>query len=809
MAAASTMYVMDLEAAETAEVALVGGKGANLGALARLPGVRVPAGFCVTTGAFRRAAAAGLAMPDDVAAAIRAALVRHGAGAAYAVRSSATAEDAAGTSFAGLHDTFLEVTGPDAILAHVVRVWASLLTERAVAYRARHGIDASAVAMAVVVQRMVAARASGVLFTADPVSGDRTVTAIEAVPGLGEALVSGRATPDTYTVRDGAVVAATPAGSRTTLTDEQALELATLGRRVEAELGRPQDIEWCRDDDGFALVQARPITTLFPAPAGPDDGRPHVYVSVGHQQMMTDPMRPLGLSIWQLTAKPPMYEAAGRLFVDIAPRLASPGARAAIVEALGTHDPLLGDALRTIVDRGVVPAGPDPALPPPPGTGAPSPVPTDAAIVAGLIADSEASLTRLRQAIAPLSGPALMDFILADIDELKRVIFDPVSSQAIMAGMEAAWWLDERLAAWLGEPGAADVLAQSVDGNITSEMGLALLDVADAIRPFDEVVAFLQEHPGDLDGLAALPGGLAARAALDGFLDRYGVRCIGEIDLTRPRWGEEPAALIPLVLGNINNFAPGEAARRFEQGRQRALAKRRDVLARLRALPDGAVKAQETAAMIDRLRTFSGYREYPKYAIVSRHFVYKQALLGEARRLVATGALRNAEDCFFLRFEELHDVVRGTAVPAGLTAERRKAFDAFGALTPPRVILSTGEIVTGAYRRDDVPEGALAGLAVSAGAVEGRARVILDMADADVAPGDILVTAFTDPSWSPLFVAVTGLVTEVGGQMTHGAVIAREYGLPAVVGVEQATQRIRDGDRIRVDGTRGYVEILA
>jgi phosphoenolpyruvate synthase/pyruvate phosphate dikinase len=265
---------------------------------------------------------------------------------------------------------------------------------------------------------------------------------------------------------------------------------------------------------------------------------------------------------------------------------------------------------------------------------------------------------------------------------------------------------------------------------------------------------------------------------------------------------------VPVILDNIRNFEPGARKRRFEQGRQEAEKKERDVLEHLRALPDGERKAEETKRMIDRVRTFIGYREYPKYAIVSRYFVYKQALLEEAERLVQAHALAEKEDIFYLTFQELHDVARTNKVDDQLIRQRKDAFRSYQALTPPRVLTSDGEVIAGAYRRDDVPAGALVGLPVSAGIIEGRARVIHDMAEADLEAGDILVTAYTDPSWSPLFVAITGLVTEVGGLMTHGAVIAREYGLPAVVGVEHATRLIRDGQRIRVHGTDRYVEIL-
>jgi rifampicin phosphotransferase len=205
---------------------------------------------------------------------------------------------------------------------------------------------------------------------------------------------------------------------------------------------------------------------------------------------------------------------------------------------------------------------------------------------------------------------------------------------------------------------------------------------------------------------------------------------------------------VPLILGNIENFEPGASERRFEQGRQEAWKKEQQLLERLRALPNGERKADETKRMIDRLRTFVGYREYPKYGMVSRYFVYKQALLEEAERLVQAGLLREREDIFYLRFQELHDVVRTRQVDDQLIRRREAAFRAYQALTPSRVLTSDGEAVAGAYRREDVPAGALVGLPVSAGTVEGRARVILDMAEADLEAGDILVTAYTDPSWS-------------------------------------------------------------
>ena len=816
------------------DVTEVGGKGANLGELSRIEGVIVPAGFCVTTGAFRLVLAqvpaiaehldrpAGAALqqaiedapvPAEVVGEIEAALAELGPPtAAYAVRSSATAEDLPTASFAGQQDSFLNVVGSAEVVRHVRRCWASLFTERAVAYRQRNGFDHRKVAMAVVVQRMVDADAAGVMFTADPVTSNRKVVTVEAGHGLGEALVSGLVNADVFQVRDGELVKSV--GEPSTLTTEQVVRLARLGRRIEAHFGQPQDVEWCLAGDEFSVVQSRPITTLFPIPAT-DDGAHHVFVSVGHQQMMTDAMKPLGISLWQLTAPTPMYEAGGRLFVDVAPALATEAGRDNLMRMLGRSDPLMGDALRTLLESRDVdrpqPAGAGTA----PDGAAPPPLDTDPAIVTELIEQTDASVAKIAGALEAASGTAVFDLIEADLEERKRHVFDPRSLQAVMASVEATWWLNEHLEQWLGEKNAADVLAQSVPHNVTSEMGLALLDVADVIRPHAPVVAFLQEAADAdpdgaafLDELAALPGGPEARDALRAFLARYGMRCAGEIDVTRTRWSERPAMLLPAVLSHVRNFEPGESHRRFAEGLQQYRSKKLELVARLRELPDGEQKAEQTLRMIERLRTFAGYREYPKYGMVGRYFAYKQALLREADRLVAAGALRARDDVFFLRFEEFRDAVRTGTVDYGPIARRRAEFRSYEALAAPRLITSDGEALSGRHRRDDLPPGALPGTPVSAGVVEGRARVVKDIAQADLEPGDVLVTAYTDPSWTPLFVAVAGLVTEVGGQMTHGAVIAREYGLPAVVAVDQATRRIRDGQRIRVNGTDGYVELL-
>ena len=535
--------------------------------------------------------------------------------------------------------------------------------------------------------------------------------------------------------------------------------------------------------------------------------------------MMTDPMKPLGVSFFLLTAGRPMYKAGARLFVDVACDLASPARRAVVVDALGRSDPRIKDALITVMGRGgfieslpqdqtELIAGGGTRITPPAAIQAQ--VENDPGIVAELIARSLASIAALRQHIQTQSGSALLDFILEDIRHLREGLSDPRSMAAIRASMDAALWINEKMLEWLGEKSAADTLSQSVPNNITSEMGLALLDVADVIRPYPEVIHYLRQVKDEdfLDDLVQLHGGLETRDAIDDFLRRYGMRCAGEIDVTRTRWSEKPAMLVPTILGNVRNLEPGAGKRLFEHGLQQALKKEQELLERVKQLPDGEKKAQETQRKISLIRTFSGYREFPKYAIVSHYFIYKQALLMESQRLVQTSVIHDNEDIFWLSLEELREVVRSNELDYQIISLRKEEYKLFERLHPPRVITSDGEIIAGAYKREDLPPGALVGLAVSSGVAEGRARVILNMADANLGSGDILVTSFTDPSWTPLFVSIQGLVTEVGGLMTHGAVIAREYGLPAVVGVEHATTLIKDGQRIRVHGTEGYIEIL-
>ena len=871
-------YVLSFQEIDKTELAMVGGKGANLGELSGLQGIRVPEGFCVTTEAYKevignneafnslldqlsllkadnregigeisakiRQVIEGIAIPQGIAHEIARPLTQLGEKNAYAVRSSATAEDLPTASFAGQQDTYLNIIGKEAILRNISKCWASLFTDRAVIYRIQNGFDHHQVHLSVVIQKMVFPEAAGIMFTADPVSANRKVLSIDASFGLGEALVSGLVNADNYKVRDGIIVdkkistkelaiyALKEGGTREkkieadrqnrqTLTDAQILELEKAGRTIEAYFGRPQDIEWCLYENKFFIVQSRPITTLYPIPDLPD-GKNHVYMSFGHQQMMTDAMKPLGLSFFQLLADEfPLIEAGGRLFIDLAHDLASPLGRKIVFASAAKIDPLMDNALKSLMKRktftkSLAPGKRAFSM----GSGYFSwalPVQfvkiyrsNDAAIVQTLMSRNEASIRDLRQKIANLSGNELFAFIIETYKQLKEAMYDPQGMAAIYVGVYAVSWLNKNMEKWLGEKSAADSLSKSVVGNVTSEMGLKLLDVADVVRQYPVVMEYFQHAEDEtfFEDLTKLEGGDAVSQSIREYLEKYGMRCSGEIDITRPRFSEQPTALVPMILSNIKNFEPGAHNAIFEQGLREARQKEQELLNRLEQLSGGKQKAKKTRKMISRLRNFTGYREYPKYLMIGRYWIIKQALLKEAARLVPKGVIRKKEDIYYLSFEELREVVRTNRLDYSIITKRKEEYAVYEKLTPPRVMTSEGEIISGEYDTGSIPKGALAGIPVSSGTIEGRARVILRMEDADLEEGDILVTAFTDPSWTPVFVSIKGLVTEVGGMMTHGAVIAREYGLPAVVGVENATRLIKDGQRIRVNGTEGYVEVL-
>ncbi|WP_313344691.1 phosphoenolpyruvate synthase [Sedimentibacter sp.] len=871
-------YVLSFDEIDKTKLMVVGGKGLNLGELSKIEEIMVPEGFCITTEAYKKAVEYNeqfntlieqlsllqardrekieeisrkirkVIEEKEINEEIKSEIIRYitkfGKEDAYAVRSSATAEDLPLASFAGQQDTYLNVAGIDSILYHIRKCWASLFTDRAVIYRIQNGFDHRKVYLSVVIQRMIFPEASGIMFTADPVTFNRKVLSIDASYGLGEALVSGLVNADNYKVREGRIVdkkisakklAISPLNQggteerkieqekqkAQTLTDEQILQLEGIGRRIELYFAHPQDIEWCLFEGRFHIVQSRPITTLYPIPEA-EGSENRVYASLGHLQMMTEDIKPLGMSFCQMLSfwfGQNLKPAGGRLYIDGTYDLSSPIGRKVLISSTGNADILMKNALVNLMKRKEFIKG----LPKGKGSistssGALSWImpaikvykKNEAKEIKDIISYNEKLIDDMEQRIKTLSGDQLFEFILQDTRELKTVLTGPENMKMMVVGGLVSSWINKKMEKWLGEKGAVDILSKSAENNVTTEMGFALLDVADVTRQYPAVIEYLK-HASDVtffDDLSKLEGGKAVGVAIKVFLEKYGMRCPGEIDITKTRWSEKPTAIIPMILSNIKSVGQTSSADKFEQGRLEALAKEQELLSRLEQLPGGKSKVKKTKKMISVLRNVIGFREYPKYSFIRRFQIYKNSLLNEAYILLKKELIEETEDIYYLSFEEFRNVVQTQKLDYSIIAKRKKAYEIYEKLTPPRVMTSEGEVISGEYNTENIPEGALVGVPVSSGIIEGTARVVLKLEEANIEEGDILVTSFTDPSWTPLFVSIKGLVTEVGGLMTHGAVVTREYGIPAVVGVENATKLIRDGQKIRVNGTEGYIEIL-
>jgi pyruvate,water dikinase len=842
--------------------ALAGGKGANLGELlrARLP---VPPGFVVTTGAYRHFVAANslqpeierlarAAPPDDMTALTGAA---NAIGAVFAkaimppeiataireayatlreppvaVRSSATAEDLPGASFAGQMETYLNIRGNDALLAAVRRCWASLWTARAVSYRAKQGIVPAAVSLAVVVQELLAADVAGVLFTANPVNGRRDQTVIDGCWGLGEALVSGQVTPDHWVVdartgairetriarkevmttrqESGTVLLSVPADrqEKPVLDESQVAALTELGRWVAAHYGTPQDIEWALAQGRLYLVQARPITSLFPLPRPEPavSAGERVYVCMNILQGLVEPFTPMGIAAFRALgrgpasllgvpvrrceAPPPFKLAADRIYLDITPLLQNRTTRAAALSGSGAIDGQVSAILRFLVER-------DQNL-----TARPGPFPFRPRLgflLRGLgyfcfavlfpdsargrvLARAEASVKALETRADAVRGVAERQRFVEDVlPTLGPELMGRGLPAVFGSGLLAVSLVRAKLQAWLGDATALQPVLRALPHNPTTEMDLALWGVAQRLKE---------------EGVEPSPGHPAVRA----FLARYGHRAAREIDLGVPRWSEDPTPILNILQTYLTHGEEEDPARHFRQGAERADETAANLVERVRR-EKGRLRAAWLRFLLRRVRALAGVREYPKFYAVRILAAMRRVLAGAGAELVAAGRLNRAEDVFFLDLRDLqapHDL-RTLAATNRENYEHERSRRAI-----PRVLTSTGETF---YTAPTTTPGALTGSAASAGVYEGTVRVIFDPREARLEPGEVLVAPGTDPAWTPLFLSAGALVMEIGGIISHGSVVAREYGIPAVVGVAGATRQLQTGQRVRVDGDNGLV----
>ena len=866
-------YILHFHEMDKDALPLVGGKGANLGEMTRA-GFPVPQGFCVTTSAYRaflgtsdrmehfftrleqvaadrldeiralgeqiRSHLKSLPVPGEVEEAIVSAWKRNGTEKAYAVRSSATAEDLPGASFAGQQETYLNVIGKKRLLDSIRRCWASLFTDRAISYRAKNGFDHRSVYLSVVVQEMIFPDVSGILFTADPVSGNRNVISVDASFGLGEALVSGLVSADLYRVRDGAVidkkiskkeiaVYSLPEGGTVTkelpldrqnaqaLPDGKILELAELGKNIEKHYGTEQDIEWCCAGGKFFIVQSRPITTLYPVPKF-SDRKLHILVSGGHIQMMTEPMKPLALSVFSALV-PIMTEAGGRFYADMTIPLGIKPLRKRIPKVLRRMDEQLGAALEEAATRMAAKI---------PGRRIPLRIVAPVAFTAArtilnniFFADPSArrhavnrfieeAVRRCREQIWSSGSRPRIGMIRQD---MKQRVFPALIQVAPnwVSGELVSEIVKKLLRRLLGDAESFHALGRSLPGNVTSELGLMIGDLADLVRQNRQLADYLEKaSDADFDqGLDNIPDSEAFRRKLEQFMQRYGMRCPGEIDISKPRWREAPTALVPAIMSHARTMAPGEHRAKFQEAAQEAEEVAEKLIEQVRRRK-GAVHAKILRRLIHVYRNLAGLREHHKYLLVQYFDIYRKAILELAHELVRSGVLREKQDVFYFTLDELQALENGD-IPGNidqLMKERKEKLEFYKKLTLPRVITSEGEVIAGRPKDSGAPEGALVGTPVSSGIAEGYAKIVLNPEDADLHEGEIMIAPFTDPGWTPLFHSAKALVMEVGGMMSHGSVVAREYGIPAVVGVNQATTIIRNGSYIRVDGTHGFVEIL-
>ncbi|WP_327580447.1 PEP-utilizing enzyme [Nonomuraea sp. NBC_00507] len=808
------MKLIHLSEIDSSMIDLVGGKAAGLGEMIKA-GERVPDGFCLTVESYT-----SRDLPESE---LIAAYARLGGGR-VAVRSSATAEDLPDASFAGQQDTYLNVEGADALIDAVRRCWDSLYTERAVAYRATAGVaDAS---MAVVVQRMIDPVVAGVLFTANPISGCRTEMVVDAAPGLGTAIVEGTVVPDHYVF--GHQAPAVPNGDGC-VGEEQLDELRDAGRRLQEHFGSPQDIEWAIDADGTLwLLQSRPITTLFPAP--PDTGDTRLYLEFGHIQGMLRPTTPMGVSLlktgsgmWftEMGASidprdplPRLVPIGGRLYFDLTDFMRNTSMRRRLGTSLQVYGPRVQGAVERMLDDPRF--APRPGLPFHLGNAVKMTARLAPRAIAGIVrslarpdtarARAYRAVAEIRRQITPPAEPA------TSAERLRWVIEDshkPVMGRGMMrlvwpliAGMIAGT-APSGLLDGVAADDELDVVLGGMPYNVTTEMDLALWRIA--VHARDHRDLFLGTPPAEL--AARYHAGDLPDIGMAGFLDRYGIRAAAEIDVGMPRWEENPAPLFATIANYLRVDDPEQAPdRRFEQAAQKA-EQMIDTLSR-RARRTRPVRGRLATFLMRRSRKLTGLREIAKFAWLPAIQAARRQLLLIGTDLAARGLLERAGDIMFLDLFEARAAVHEGADHRDLVAARRAEYEReLRRHTVPGALLSDGTDVEALAPQGPVEEGVLTGMAGAAGRATGRARVIRDPAGAHIEPGEILVAPTTDPGWTPLFMTTAGLVTETGSPVAHGPTVAREYGIPAVICVRNATHEIKTGQLITIDGTAGTVRV--
>ncbi|QBI54042.1 PEP/pyruvate-binding domain-containing protein [Streptomonospora litoralis] len=811
------MNVVALDEIAAGTHGVVGGKAAGLGAMAAA-GERVPPGFCLTTAAYE----AGRIPEDDLLAAYR-----DLGGGPVAVRSSATSEDLPEASFAGQQETCLNIRGERELLDAVRRCWDSLNTDRARAYREANLPEGADARMAVVVQRMVDAEAAGVLFTADPTTGSRSAMVVDAASGPGTAVVEGSVVPDHYVLRSEKAPEGPEGGC---LGRARLAELYAAGERLQSLFSAPQDVEWAYDRDGVLwLLQSRAITALFPLP--PDTGRakPRFFLEIGNMQGMLRPLTPMGAATmeaaWQHIRAVgglhgedvgeffDMVTVGGRLYTDITGVLRTPWIRPGLVEGLEIYGPRVQAAVREVLKdaRFAVPsATPFPVAPV--VLMALRFAPTAVGGLLGALARPEAARARAWEGVEDFRRHRGPDES-ASASQRLRTVFDtgfapmfgaPMGKVIMptMAGVVLPQLLPALLKGIASEEEAAAVLT-GMPHNVTTEMDLELWRIAAGAAEHRDLLT--DTDPAEL--AARYRAGTLPDIGLDGFLRRYGHRAPGEIDVGVPRWDDDPAPLFATIANYLRLRDAEEAPpRRFERAAANAEATVAELSRRARRVRP--VRGRVASFVMHRARELAGMREMAKFAWLIPLAEMRRQLLLAGAELAEQRLLEAPEDIMFLDLDEARAAADHGMDQRELVAERKAHYTReLRRRHVPVALLSDGTDAEALAPPPPAVEGTLTGAPAAAGRATGRARVVVDPVGARIEPGEILVAPTTDPGWTPLFMTAAGLVTETGSVVAHGPTVAREYGIPAVICLPGATQRISTGDVITVDGGTGRVVV--
>jgi pyruvate,water dikinase len=865
----STQYTLSLDD-QSASLDLVGGKGASLARLTRA-GFQVPGGYHITTLAYKRfveesklrsrileiieqvdasdpgelaAASQEISnlfnqteIPSEVVNAVVQAYANlPGLSPAVAVRSSATAEDLPDASFAGQQETFLNVSGPAALLEATRNCWASLWTARAIGYRARQNIHSQDVSLAVVVQLLIPAEAAGILFTANPINGKRDQIVINASWGLGEAVVGGLVTPDTLTldksskeiltreiaekklqtvrINGGTQELPVPASLRniSVLNDQQAADLASIGNEIEGLYDMPMDIEWALSDGEFSIVQARPITVLpEPEPPVPDEWKlpAGAYAAMRNNivELMADPLSPLFKTLGLNAVNTSMSRLMTGFFGN---QDVMPGQLIIAVNEYAYYNGSVkfGPMMKIVLDT--------------PGvmrrmfTGA----------VERWTEDGRPRYLQIVNQWQSSDWQQLSSIELIEaINQLSEAAIDAYGS--LVSGVIPAAWISEALFTMIyklvrrGDDPSAPTYLMGFD-SLPIRAEKSLYEISVWVRENEDLSTYLTgtattDLVADFDSDQA-PDGIGETVWRDwqdrfrAHLQEYG-HMIYNLDFANPVPADEPTP----VFETLKLFVNGQGVNPYN--RQQASTKRREQAIQSMQKKLKGWRLNLFQKNLERAQRYAPLREDGLADVGLSYPLLRQMLFELGKRFNQAGLIEHDPDIFWLEQEEIVDAAgkmdHGLVVESlvDLIPQRKAIWQSANKAAPPMALpqlkvfgFDLMKLKAGRSRKGE--EEMLKGVAASPGSVTAPASVLHGPEDFNkMQTGNVLVASITTPAWTPLFARASAVVTDVGGPLSHGSIVAREYGIPAVLGTDSATKYIQDGQTITVNGDSGFVSL--